>query len=54
LGALVYGLLLEQIKNRGPTKMEGSAQIENEGPDLGATAGVALNTNTNKIACLIR
>ena len=34
-------------KKRGPTKMGGSTQIENRAPDLGASAGVALNQPAN-------
>ena len=40
------GLLLEQIQNRGPVKIEVSTQIENGGPNLGATAEVALMCST--------
>lgn len=35
------GLGLEQIQNRGPTKMEVSTQIKNGGCDLEATAVIA-------------
>jgi hypothetical protein len=41
LGAFVWVLPLEWKHKFGPTKMGVSTQIENGGPDLAATAGVA-------------
>jgi hypothetical protein len=43
LEAFIWVPLLEWKHKFGPTKMGVGTQIENGGPDLGATAGVALS-----------
>jgi len=46
---LILGLLLEQMQNRGPTKVGVSTEIRDMGPGFGATAGVALIILLNQI-----
>jgi hypothetical protein len=51
LGALVWGLLLEQMQNRGPIKVGGSTHIRNMGLDLDASARIALSKKLSLKFC---